>query len=155
MLEILPLRERPISISQLAQWHYAQWSDLNPTSTVEYRIERMRAQLESQSIPQTFIALDGETLLGSASLVAADLPGHEELTPWLATVYVDPPHRNRGIGEALVKRVAAEARMLGYSEMYLFTPDRASFYARIGWDTVDQEDYNGIRVSVMRLRLAS
>jgi N-acetylglutamate synthase-like GNAT family acetyltransferase len=92
-------------------------------------------------------------LLGSASLVAADLPSREDLSPWLASVYVDPPFRNRGIGGALVKRVVQEAEALGYPTIYLFTPDRAAFYANLGWQTVEQADWNGLPVTVMEMKL--
>src|SRR4051812_42419169 len=113
MLQILPLRERPEVIEQLARWHFAQWGSVNPTSTIERRMERLRGHLEPGRVPQTFVAVDGDELLGSASLVAADLPSRDDLSPWLASVYVDPPHRNRGIGAALVNRVAEESRTLG------------------------------------------
>jgi predicted N-acetyltransferase YhbS len=133
MMHILPLRERPGVIEQLARWHHAQWGGMNPDSAIERRMTRLRNHLEPGRVPQTFIAVDGKELLGSASLVVADLDTHEHLSPWLAAVYVDPPHRERGVGSALVQRVADEARLLGMPVIYLFTPDRAPFYARLGW----------------------
>ena len=153
MLSILPLRDRPQAIEQLARWHCAQWGWINPASTVERRIARFADHLQPGRVPQTFIALDGEQLLGSASLVAADLPARDDLTPWLASVYVDPPFRNRGVGAALVARVTEEARTLGQPALYLFTPDRAAFYARLGWQVVEQADWNGTAVTVMDLKL--
>lgn len=155
MIEILPLGQRPDCIDQLAQWHFAQWGPINPTSTVERRIARLQGHLEPGRVPQTFIAVDGDRLLGSASLVAADLPSREDLSPWLASVYVDPPFRNRGIGAALVQRVAQEARKLSFPVIYLFTPDRAAFYANLGWQIVEHDDWNGCQVTVMELDLNS
>src|SRR5690242_15674592 len=102
MIEILPLGRRIEHIEQLAQWHFAQWGPFNPANTVECRVERLQGHLDAGSVPQTFVAVDGDQLLGSASLVAADLPSRGDLSPWLASVYVDPPFRNRGIGAALV-----------------------------------------------------
>jgi GNAT superfamily N-acetyltransferase len=153
MIEILPLAERSECIEQLARWHFAQWGPINPTSTVERRIERLRGHLEPGRVPQTFVAVDGDRLLGSASLVAADLPSRDDLSPWLASVYVDPPFRNRGVGAALVKRVAQEARSLDFPTLYLFTPDRAAFYANLGWQVVERDEWNGCEVTVMELKL--
>lgn len=153
MIEILPLGQRPDCIEQLAQWHFAQWGSMNPTSTIERRIERLQGHLQPGRVPQTFVAMDDQRLLGSASLVAADLPSREDLSPWLASVYVDPPFRNRGIGAALVNRVAQEAQQLGLPALYLFTPDRARFYSNLGWQTVELADWNGLQVTVMELPL--
>jgi predicted N-acetyltransferase YhbS len=154
MLQVLPLRERPQAIEQLARWHFAQWGSLNPTSTIERRVERLQGHLTPGRVPQTFVAVEGDALLGSASLVAADLPSRSDLSPWLASVYVDPPHRNQGIGAALVNRVAEEARLLGLPMLYLFTPDRAAFYAKLGWQFVEEADWNGTVVTVMELPLS-
>ena len=153
VLEILSLRERPEAIEQLARWHFAQWGPYNPANDVERRIAGLQRHLASQGVPQTFIAVDGETLLGSASLVAADLASRENLSPWLAAVYVDSPHRNRGVGAALVNRVVEEARSLGLPTLYLFTTDRSAFYAKLGWQVVEETDWNGTAVTVMELPL--
>jgi GNAT superfamily N-acetyltransferase len=153
MIEILPLRKRPGCIDQLARWYFGQWGSMNPTSTIERRIERLQGHLQPGRVPQTFVAFDGDRLLGSASLVAADLPSRDDLSPWLASVYVDPPFRNRGIGAALVNRVAQEARALGFPMLYLFTPDRAAFYASLGWQVIELAEWNGLRVTVMELPL--
>jgi GNAT superfamily N-acetyltransferase len=153
MIEILRLGQRSDCIPQLAQWHFAQWGSVNPDSTIQRRIDRLAGHLEPGRVPQTFVAVDGDRLLGSASLVSADLPSRSDLSPWLASVYVDPPFRNRGAGAALVQRVAQEAQELGFPVLYLFTPDRAAFYAKLGWQIVDRDDWNGCQVTVMELKL--
>lgn len=153
MLRVVPLREHPQAIEQLALWHFAQWGPANPVNNVERRIARLQGHLVPGRVPQTFVALDDELLLGSASLVAADLPSRDDLSPWLASVYVNPPQRGRGVGAALVNRVADEARALGLPTLYLFTPDRAAFYARLGWTIVEHDEWNATPVTVMQLQL--
>lgn len=153
-LQIVPLRDCPKAMEQLAQWHYAEWGHWNPSNNVERRIERFREHLLPDRIPQTFVAWDDNVVVGSASLVSADLATHGHLSPWLASVYVAPSHRNRGIGSALVERVVEEAHRLGLPELFLFTPDRVSFYARMGWQTVEQSNWGLTPVTIMRLELA-
>jgi N-acetylglutamate synthase-like GNAT family acetyltransferase len=152
-VQVVPLRDRPDAMEQLARWHYAEWGHWNPSNNVERRIERFREHLLPDRIPQTFIAVEGETLLGSASLVSADLATHGHLSPWLASVYVDSSYRNRGVGSALVERVVAEARRLGLPRLFLFTPDRVSFYARMGWQPVEQSNWGATPVTIMQLEL--
>jgi N-acetylglutamate synthase-like GNAT family acetyltransferase len=152
--EVLPLRERPEAIEQLARWHYAQWGHWNPAHNVERRIERFHDHLQSGRIPQTFVAVQGNVLWGSASLIEADLASHSHLSPWLASVYVDSPFRNRGVGTALVKSVEQEARRLGVPRLHLFTPDKAAFYARLGWEAIESTHWGATPVTIMQLNLA-
>lgn len=147
------LAEYPQHIPTLAAWHDAQWGHLNPAKTLEARIEGLQAALTQSlgksGIPTTFIAVDGPRVLGSASLVAHDMDLRMNLSPWLASVFVDPACRGQQIGSLLVERVAAEAAALGVARLYLFTPDRQTFYARIGWQTLEQVEYRGELETVM------
>ena len=146
-IEYLP-RNQDI-IHTLAKWHYAQWGYLNPGDSVETRIADFNAQLGSKGIPITFIALSEATLLGSASLVAHDMDTRPDLSPWLASVYVAPEYRNRGVGSALVRRAMEEARDRGVGRLYLFTPNKEAFYTHLGWSTVERTDYKGEPVVIM------
>ena len=148
------LVDHAVLLETLAGGHHGEWSHLNPGDTVEKRVIRMREHLGRQQIPTTFIALDGETLLGSACLLADDMHQYRDLTPWLASVFVAPEHRSRGAGSAVVQRVVEEARALGIKMLYLYTPDRESFYARMGWTVRERTDYMGVDVVIMQLSLA-
>lgn len=143
------LADHPEFITTLARWHHAQWHYLDRDSSVEARIANFQAHLGRGQVPATFVALEGSTLLGSASLIAHDMDTRPDLTPWLACVYVAPAHRRRGIGTALVQRVAQEAKALGVETLYLFTPDKRAFYEHRGWAVLEQTRYRGYNVSVM------
>ena len=64
------LADFPDFLETLARWHHEEWHHLNPGDTVEKRQARMRAHLVKRQIPTTFVALDGDTLLGSACLAS-------------------------------------------------------------------------------------
>ena len=74
---------------------------------------------------------------------------HMDLSPWLASLYVIPIYRSRGVGSALVHRVIKEAEALGVETLYSFTPDREGFYIRLGWSTVERIEYRGYGVAIM------
>jgi GNAT superfamily N-acetyltransferase len=145
------LADHPHLVETLAAWHHAQWNYLNPQRTLSERVAKLQTHLQRGSIPTTFVALDGDAPLGSASLVVCDLSKRPELTPWLAGVFVAPRYRNRGIGDALVARVEEEARSLGVRKLFLFTPDRAAFYARRGWKAFAEDDCHGEPITLMSL----
>ncbi len=140
-------------ITTLAQWHYEEWRYLNPNTPIERYIARLQSHLGRKRIPTTFVALSGGILMGSSSLVAYDMDIRMDLSPWLASLYVTPLYRRRGVGSALVHRVIKEADALGVETLYLFTPDREGFYIRLGWSTVERVEYRGYEVVIMALEI--
>jgi len=82
--------------------------------------------------------------------VEHDLDIRENLSPWLAEVYVRPEYRQRGIGSTLVRRVVREAERLGMQTLYLYTFDREVFYGRLGWAVMEQTEYRGKPITIMR-----
>jgi N-acetylglutamate synthase-like GNAT family acetyltransferase len=151
-MEILDLKDEPEHLPVLAEWHHKEWSDFNPDETIEQRIERMHAYLNESFIPSTFIAKDGE-LLASASIVAHDMETKPDLSPWLASVFVAPEQRGKGLGKRLVLHVMNEAKNRGIDTLYLFTPDKVPFYQKLGWKIVTQEQYRGHEVTIMTINL--
>jgi GNAT superfamily N-acetyltransferase len=149
MPEIHYLADRPECIPMLAAWHFAQWGELNPANDVAARSARLQTHLQRGVIPATFIACDDDELLGSASLVVSDLDLRPELTPWLASVFVAPAARNRGVGTLLVQRVISEARAIGVPRLHLFTLDREKFYAGLGWRLLERTIWREREVAVM------
>jgi GNAT superfamily N-acetyltransferase len=145
----------------LARWHTAEWGHLYDPAV--WNETTARCEFEEQDvpgrIPTTFVAMDDDTdaagdPLGSISLVADDgLTGFEHLTPWLASLYVVPKARSRGLGSALLERAVEQTRRLGYPAVHLFTPDQAPWYARLGWEAIATTESNGRHVTVMRLLL--
>lgn len=154
MVTIEYLADRPQHLPALAEWLHAQWGSLTPASTLSTRAEKMRGQLQRAAVPCAFVALDGDHLAGTASLVENDMEVHPTWSPWLASVYVHRDFRRRGIGSALAERVVEEARALGVGRLYLFTPDQQRLYERLGWQRLREERYRGWAVTVMVRDLA-
>ena len=149
------LEAHPDFIPILSQWHHEQWSYLNPSRTVDDRIEEFKQETTGKGIPVTFVAISENVLLGSSSIVANDMDTRMDLSPWLASVYVSPQHREQGIGSALVRRTVEEAKKLEIETLYLFTPDREKFYKRLGWTVLEVSEYRGENNVIMKLRLTS
>ena len=128
-------------VPTVAQWLHWEWGHLRPGETVEDRAARVERACGHCEIPTTFVALAGDQLLGAASLVEHDMTTRPELAPWLSGVFVAPQHRRRGVGAALVERVAQEARVLGTPRLYLYTPGSGALYLRLGWSVMERTFY--------------
>src|SRR5262245_3691935 len=102
MIRIDSLACHPEWISVLAHWHFAEWHRLYPGWTAETAEEELTHHDDPRRIPTTLVAAHGIEPVGSVSLVEKDLSGWDQLSPWLASLYVRPDYRRQGIGKQLV-----------------------------------------------------
>lgn len=149
MIQINYLMDHPQFLPELARLHFEEWGDLSPHETLEERTQRLAGLCGHCEIPTALVAMTDQELVGSALLVTHDMKTRKDLSPWLAGVYVKPAYRCRGIASNLVARVEAEAARLHISRLYLYTPSEAAFYARRGWQTLEETEYRGVAVTVM------
>ena len=150
------MRIEPISlhrgqVATLAAWHHAQWGYLYSHWTHEVCLAELQSHAERErGLPTTLLALDGEELLGSVSLVFEDAPELQEHgSPWLASLYVKPQARGRGVGAQLARAAVARAAAEGVDELFLFTPEHRDFYARLGWRPLARTALKGTAVDLM------
>jgi GNAT superfamily N-acetyltransferase len=130
------LRNVPEHTETIAKWIFETFPHEFETTTFEEWLEVVK---HPERV--TFVALENGQPLGTASLDFEDLPPRDDLTPWLASVYVLPEARSRGLGAKLVAAVEQEATVKGFKQIYLHTSDRAEFYAKRGWQVLVTVEY--------------
>ena len=148
-MKIEYLADYPEFIPELAELHYAEWNYLNPGESLEGKIEYLNSNCGRDGVPTFIIAVDGAELIGSASLIAQDMDNRPDLTPWLADVFVKTGYRGQGVATSLIRRIEAEAKSSGIGKLYLYTPDAAGLYLRLGWKTIEACKYKGVDVVIM------
>lgn len=149
MVKIEHLAAHPEFIPELAVLHFAEWSYLNPGGSLEGKTDYLRRNCGRSGVPSFIIAVEGADLVGSASLIAHDMDNRPELTPWLADVFVKPEYRGQGVATSLIRRIEFEAKSVVITKLYLYTPDAAGLYRRLGWNAVDECKYKGVDVIIM------
>src|ERR1700676_3086735 len=116
------LRQRPEFFDTVADRIWRAWCGAH-AYPLDYIAGRLRENMSAAPIPFALVAHDGETFLGTVSVIVSDLAGRPQWTPWVAAVWVEPQSRGRGIGGA-----------------YLCArPQRSSFYERLGWLAIERE----------------
>lgn len=148
-MEIAYLADYPELTPVLAAWFYAQWGHQRPGNSVEKVAAKLRMRLNRDQIPLTMVAMSEGVLLGTASLQGQDLEEREDLSPWLAGVYVDADRRDKGVGSLLVEAIAGQAVRLGVERLFLYTYDRENFYSRLGWFVLERREHDGKQIVVM------
>lgn len=146
-MSIEPLQEQ--WLATIAEWHQQEWSHLNPGETLVGRVERMRDYMSPSALPSMWVKVIDGAPVATAALVVNDLPQATERTPWLASVYTLPQWRGRGIASEMVRHVMAQAKHLGFANLWLYTPDAEAFYQQLGWQLVEPAHVHGEPVTIM------
>ncbi|MDD3181363.1 MAG: GNAT family N-acetyltransferase [Alphaproteobacteria bacterium] len=126
------LENHPNLIPVCASWAFGQWG-CQSGGSFERAKNRFTDGAKKNGIPLTLVAIDEGKPAGMISLWASDFEDRPDLSPWLASVYVHPFHRKKGIALLLVKRLEAEALRLGYKNLYLVTEESKGLYEKNGW----------------------
>ncbi len=146
------LDQHPGLVPTLAAWHHAQWGHLYEHWTLEVAQAELEDHAQRRSLPTTLVLLDGEVLIGSVSLVLEDAPELcDHGSPWLASLFVKPEARGHGFGAMLARAAVAKAAEQGIAELFLFTPEHAAFYERLGWRRLARTALKGTAVDLMQI----
>lgn len=126
--EIVRLIDKPEIKTQAAQWFHAKWG----IPLKEYR-ESMDACLKKQTaVPQWYVAMENNMIIGGLGVIENDFHDRKDLTPNVCAVFVEKNKRKNGIAGALLNYVCADMKKMGIDTLYLIT-DHISFYERYGW----------------------
>lgn len=133
MIVIENLRDYPQHRDRVIDW---LWQEFDAENTREFFASVVDSSLGSADLPLTFIALDDGQLVATVGLWRCDLISRQDLTPWLAALYVDEAWRSRGLGQTLQQFITAYGRAAGYQSLYLWATF-TGYYERCGWNYID------------------
>ena len=121
-------REEPRWLEQAAAWFHQKWG----VPQEAYR-ESMLACLAGESpVPQWYLAVEGERIVGGLGVIENDFHPRKDLAPNVCALFVEKPYRNRGLARYLLDLIRREAGEMGYEKLYLVT-DHMRFYEKCGW----------------------
>lgn len=172
-LRIACLSEVPECIPALASAHVAAFGELLPDWTVTQAAAELSAHgrdelpvtwvvlsnseharevgLAAESAPQCSPARSPDWL-GSVSLLHQDHADMPQFSPWLASLYVRPQARGRGIATALLAHAIVAARRLAVPRLYLYcTLPLLGFYSKSGWQLYARLPLGPLQVAVMAI----
>ena len=116
-------------LQKAAAWFHQKWG----VPMEAYR-ESMEDCLTGKGpVPQWYLALDGERIVGGMGVIENDFHHRKDLAPNVCAVYTEEDRRCQGIAGALLGLVCRDMKELGIPTLYLVT-DHTSFYERYGWE---------------------
>jgi GNAT superfamily N-acetyltransferase len=148
---IRPLADRPDVIPVLAELFHAEWHAYDGRSKTSIE-SQLRQNLSRDAVPITFIAetrLEME-MVGTVSLDVSDFPPLDRCWPWVASLYVIPKARGKGIGTLLMRHIQRFAMIRNFERLYLWTEKAVRLYEKCGWKVLRRANYNSHPVTVMQ-----
>lgn len=140
-VRIVNLKDYPQFIETVATWVFNEFTNPNSDKDLDFIIKHFK-DMNYETIPLSFIALEDEECAGVISIFENDLSTRPELTPWLAGLYVDETFRGHGIAKMLIGEVTKKCKEMNYKKVYLRTEHTSEYYKKLGWiileETVDE-----------------
>lgn len=150
-INIVPLYAAPQHAEQVTDW---LWQAFGASMPRAFFASIVTHSQRPGQLPLTFVAHEGDTLLGTVGLWRCDLISRQDLFPWLAALYIDEAQRGKGLGGALQRAVIDYARDNGFPELFLYSACR-DYYERFGWAYIgDGLDYPDQTVHLYRYDLS-
>jgi len=130
-IAIKNLLEFPEFTNEVSYWIWSEWHKKEGTSLddIKFRTEHSQGRVD---IPQTFIALYNNELIGTVSLWNNERAFTQNLRPWLACLFVKNQFRKQGVGKVLQSFAIQKAKAMGYNKLYLMT-EHTGYYEKLGW----------------------
>ncbi|MBO4562244.1 MAG: GNAT family N-acetyltransferase [Clostridia bacterium] len=127
--KIVSIKDRPELKDAAAQWFHSKWG-----VPLEAYVKSMDECLSGSSpVPQWYVAMDGDRIIGGLGVIENDFHDRKDLAPNVCAVYTEEDMRCRGIAGALLNYVCEDMAKKGITTLYLLT-DHTSFYERYGWE---------------------
>jgi len=147
-IHIFKLSEVPQYGPLAMEWIYNTWG-ARKGRTVEDARAKASVYENFDKLPIMLIATMNDAPAGCVILCECDLPGYEQYSPWLASLYVEPSYRGYGVAQQLALELERVALNLGYNQIYLFTDGHEQYYKKCGWEPLITPEYSGRRITIM------
>lgn len=131
---ILSVREHPEYARQAIEYISSRWREVPQALYDDCISESLYAV---GPLPQWYLLLDSERIVGCARLISNDFISRGDLWPWVCALYVEETFRERGYAGLLLERCRRDAERSGYRALYLST-ELEGYYEKHGYDYIGE-----------------
>ena len=130
-MRIISIREKPAYKGIAINYFQKKWASENTEIIYEDCISNC---IDATSpLPQWYLLLgDSGEIIGGAGLITNDFISRIDLYPWVCAVYIEKQHRGNAYGAILLDKAKEDAKIAGFSHLYLCTEHRG-YYEKYGF----------------------
>ena len=137
-ISITPLKPNSPELQICAAWRYEAFLKSYGYSLLDSGAQLAKLATQPDEYETALIAFVDGGLAGICLLVLHEFEASHDVSPWLASRYVAPEYRKRGVARRLVTAIEDQARGHGVARLHLYTGDAEKFYLKCGWSLAEQ-----------------
>jgi GNAT superfamily N-acetyltransferase len=129
-MKIISVRENPEYKDKTIKYLQSKWA--NEKSVMVYEDCITHCISSPNSLPQWYLLMEDEKIIGCAGLITNDFISRMDLYPWVCAVYIVEEYRGNGYSSLLLERAKIDAKAGGFSYLYLCT-EHIGLYEKYGY----------------------
>lgn len=133
-MKIISVRESPDYKNAAIAYFQKSWPSVLPIIYEDCISNSIHAK---NSLPQWYLLILKDKLIGCAGLITNDFISRGDLYPWLCALFIDEAFRGNDYGSLLIEKAKQDTKKFGFDHLYLCT-GLIGYYEKKDFDYIGQ-----------------
>ncbi|TDN99002.1 GNAT family N-acetyltransferase [Sunxiuqinia elliptica] len=133
-MNVISVREQPAYKDMAIAYFQKNWKGVLPViyeDCINHSIEA------SAPLPQWYLLMNEDKIIGCAGLITNDFISRMDLYPWVCALFIEEQHRGNSYGSILLELAKKDSAKAGFQSLYLCT-DHIGYYEKYGFSYLAQ-----------------
>lgn len=132
-MKLISVKENPEFMNKAIKYFQSKWA--TEESMMLYEDSITHCIDPSNPLPQWYLLMDNNKIIGCAGLITNDFISRMDLYPWLCALYIEEEYRGNAYGAILLEKAKKDAKNGGFYNLYLCT-DHIGYYEKYGFEYI-------------------
>ncbi|MBG0764057.1 MAG: GNAT family N-acetyltransferase [Tissierellales bacterium] len=134
-MEVISIKKQPEYKDEGIKYIQSKWASEDSMKVYEDCINNCIHT--SDSLPQWYLLLDKNKIIGCAGLVTNDFISRMDLYPWFCALYIEEGYRGNNYGSILLEKAKEDTKVGNFTTLYLCT-DHIGYYEKFGFNYIGE-----------------